>query len=80
MAVKQTVGDTYSGPLEVGKPVGYSGPIDMQAFREAVETYYRKCVHAPGDTSRMNIKMTNNTFDIPSEVVIPQPVTNAEGW
>jgi hypothetical protein len=49
--LKQTVGSDFeSGPIEVGTPQGakYSGPFNYDAFREAVEGYYRGNVGSSG--------------------------------
>jgi len=68
--VKQTVGSSYkSGPIEVGAPkgAGYKGPFNHEAFRAAVEKYYRSLVGSTGkgisiNGSAKNIRMRNNTF------------------
>ncbi len=65
--IQQTVDtDFESTPLEVSKPVGYSGPFNYQAFRQAAEAYYRSLVGGKGSGIRItgggNIRMRNNTF------------------
>ncbi|MGD0923290.1 MAG: hypothetical protein ABSA70_16230 [Terriglobia bacterium] len=65
--IKQTVGgDFESGPIEVSRPHGYKGPINYQAFRDAVEKYYRSLVGSKGRgiaiSGGRNIRMRNNTF------------------
>jgi hypothetical protein len=65
--IKQTVGaDFESGPIEVGRPHGYEGPINYEAFRAIVEKYYRSLVGSQGRGIRIsggrNIRMRNNTF------------------
>jgi hypothetical protein len=65
--IKQTVGSSYeSGPIEVSKPNGYSGPFSHQEFQKAAETYYRSLVGSSGSGIRIqggaNIRMRNNTF------------------
>lgn len=67
--IKQTVGSSFeTGVIEVGPPVGYDGPLNYMAFRDAAEKYYRQLVgskasgiHIEGGS---NIRMTNNTFVI----------------
>jgi hypothetical protein len=40
--LKQAPGGTFdNGPLQVGAPQGYSGPLNDYAFRQAAERYYR---------------------------------------
>ena len=68
--VKQTVGSSYeNGPIEVGSPkgAGYNGPFNHEAFRAAVEKYYRGLVGSTGTAIHIgggakNIRMRNNTF------------------
>jgi len=66
--IKQPVGSNFeTSPLEISKPSGYKGPFNHQAFREAVEKYYRSQVGSSGSGIRIsggasNIRMRNNTF------------------
>jgi len=66
--IKQPVGSNFdTSPLEISKPNGYNGPFNHQAFREAVEKYYRSLVGSSGSGIRIsagasNIRMRNNTF------------------
>lgn len=65
--IKQTVGSSYeTGPIEVSKPHGYSGPFSHQEFQRAAEIYYRSLVGSSGSGIRIqggaNIRMRNNTF------------------
>jgi hypothetical protein len=67
--IKQVVGcDFESGTIEVGSPVGYRGPWNVQEFQAAAERYYRKCVGAGGMGIRLGrgagIVMRNNHFAI----------------
>ena len=66
--VKQTVGSSYeTGPIEVGSPKGYKGPFNHEAFRAAVEKYYRGLVGSTGTGIRIaggdkKIRMRDNHF------------------
>lgn len=65
--IKQSVGSDFeTTPLEVSKPVGYNGPFNYQAFRQAAEGYYRSLVGGKGSGIHIaggsNIRMRNNTF------------------
>ncbi len=65
--IKQTVGSSYeTGPIEVSKPHGYSGPFSHQEFQRAAEIYYSSLVGSSGSGIRIqggaNIRMRNNTF------------------
>lgn len=65
--IKQPVGSDFeTTPLEVSKPVGYGGPFNYAAFREAAENYYRSLVGSKGSGIHIagggNIRMQNNTF------------------
>ena len=66
--IKQMVGSDFeTSPLEISKPTGYEGPFNHQAFRDAVEKYYRSLVGSSGSGIRIaggasNIRMQNNTF------------------
>lgn len=35
-------------PLKVGRPQGYGGPLNYNAFCQAAEVYYRECVEDQG--------------------------------
>jgi len=68
--IKQSIGaDFETGPIEVGKPHGYRGPFNHEAFRAAAEDYYRGLVGSRGSGIRITggkiIRMRNNQFDIP---------------
>jgi hypothetical protein len=65
--LKQTVGSDYeTGSIEVSPPVGYSGPLNYNVFREEVTRYYRGLVGSGGSGIRIvgasNIRMRNNEF------------------
>lgn len=66
--IKQQVGSNFeTSPLEISQPIGYNGPFNHQAFRDAVEKYYRSLVGSSGSGIRIsggasNIRMRNNTF------------------
>lgn len=74
--LKQTVGSDFeSGPIEVGTPQGakYSGPFNYDAFREAVEGYYRGNVGSSGSgigfgSGAKGIRMRHNTFHKQAQV------------
>ena len=64
--IKQTVGSNYeTSPLEIGRPAGYKGPFNYEAFRNGAETYYRSLVGSEASGFRIqgpaNIRMRNNT-------------------
>lgn len=66
--IKQSVGSDFeTTPLEVSKLVGYNGPFNYQAFRQAAESYYRSLVGGQGSGIHIaggsNIRMRNNTFN-----------------
>jgi len=82
--IKQPVGgDFETAPLEVGAPQGYRGPFNHDAFREAVEKYYRRLVGSKGSGIRIsggkNIRMRNNQFVFPSTADIEIQVGKG-GW
>ncbi len=82
--VKQTVGSSFdTSPLEVGSPVGYSGPLNYIAFRDGVERYYRGLVGAQGSgihvTGGSNIRMQNNRF-VKSETIEFDVDIPTRGW
>ena len=65
--IKQTVGSNFeTGVIEVGSPVGYDGPLNYMAFRDAAEKYFRQLVGSSASGIHIvggsNIRMTNNTF------------------
>ena len=68
--VKQTVGSNYEdGPIEISSPRGsnYKGPFNYEAFRAAVEKYYRSLVGSSATGVRIgsgarDIRMRNNIF------------------
>ena len=71
--IKQTVGSSFEkDPIEVSAPVGYDGPLDWEAFRDAVESYYRSLVGSQGSGIRIegskDIRMRNNRFIQPISV------------
>jgi hypothetical protein len=57
--VRQLVG---GGPLEVGDPMRYSGPINCQAFRQAVETYFLDLVGPQVSADVQEGRLQNNIF------------------
>ena len=75
--VKQPIGERSGGPLEVSLPEGYHGSIDYQAFRIAVERYYRSLVG--GSSAGISVGpedsvfMADNTFEHAVTVQIPMP-------
>ncbi|TAN44401.1 MAG: hypothetical protein EPN22_06810 [Nitrospirae bacterium] len=82
--IKLAVGDQYEGgSIEVGKPQGYSGPLNYSAFREAVEKYYRHLVGSSASAIRIsggsNIRMVNNLFVVPMTADIEIDETSG-GW
>ena len=82
--IKQPVGSSFeSTNLEISPPQGYKGPIDYNAFREAVEKYYRNLdggtdsgINIQGGS---NIRMRNNTF-IKESVVTIDVDSKGAGW
>jgi hypothetical protein len=65
--IKQSVGSSFeASPLEVSKPADYKGPFNFEAFRDAVEKYYRGLIGAQGRgiqvTGASNVRMRNNRF------------------
>ena len=84
--IKQPVGDDYAtAPIEVVKPEGYSGPLDYEAFRREVESYYRGLVGSGGGAIRVapggsgRLRMRNNLIFSPKTVRINHP-EGAGGW
>ena len=64
--IKQLVGSDFeTGPIEVSWPKDYDGPMNYDAFRNAVEAYYRSLVGSQGSSIHIegskNIRMYNNT-------------------
>ncbi len=67
--LKQTVGSSYeTGPVEVSDPVGYEGPFNHSAFRDAAERYYRTLVGSQAKGIHIedcsNVRVRNNTFSM----------------
>ena len=64
--VKQTLGARYvDAPLEIGKPSGYSGPFNHEAFSNAANQYYRRIV-------RIFDPATEDPDHIEGELLIPR--------
>lgn len=63
--IKQTVGGSFeTTPIEVAVPEGYKGPFNYQAFRDAVEEYYRSLVGSKGSVLRVKGgRMYNNILN-----------------
>jgi len=73
--VKQPVGGNFeTTPLEVSWPKGYEGPFNYDAFREAVERYYRSGFGSKGSAFHIeggaNIRMKNNVMIKKMEVTL----------
>jgi hypothetical protein len=69
--IKQPVGSSYEfDPIEVYPLKGYQGPLNYEAFRNAVEKYYRTLVGSTASGIRisggLNFRMQNNIFDRPA--------------
>ena len=84
--IKQAQGDKFEGgSIEVGKPHGYAGNLDYEAFRNAVESYFRKLVGSTGAAIKIqggnNIRMFNNWFHVPmkAEITIDTD-SNVQAW
>ncbi len=65
--IKQTVGSSFeTGVVEVSPPLGYDGPLNYMAFRDAAEKYFRQLVGSTASgihiSGGSNIRMRNNTF------------------
>jgi hypothetical protein len=66
--VKQPVGADYErDPIEVGRPLGYKGPMNYNEFRAAAEDYYRQMVGSGARGIRLgpnvrNVRMQKNRF------------------
>jgi hypothetical protein len=84
--IKQTVGSSFdSGPIEVSKPVGYTGPMNYELFRDAVESLYRSLVGSSGTGIRIgvgssNIRMRNNGFSTTREVSFDVAENSGGAW
>lgn len=79
--IKQSVGSNYeSSPIEVYRPQGYQGPLNYEAFRNAVEQYYRSLVGSTGSGIRIvggtNVRMRNNVFI--KEVTVEFPISERD--
>jgi hypothetical protein len=65
--IKQPVGSNYEDfPFEVESPKGIDGPFNYEAFRNAVETYYRELVGSQGSMIKIvnsNVRMMNNRIE-----------------
>lgn len=82
--IKQPVGSSFENtPLEIGAPQGYEGPFNYQAFRDAVEAYYRSLVGEHGSGIHIegasNVRMRNNTHVQEKQVQFEVAEGNA-GW
>ena len=65
--IRQSSGGDYeTGAIEVGRPNAYAGPMNYNAFAEAVEHYYRSLVGSKGTGIRIegakNVRMRDNKF------------------
>jgi hypothetical protein len=84
--VKQLVGADYkTGEIEVGPPIGYKGPFDHVAFRNAVDLYYRKLVGESGQMIRLapgakNVRMRNNTLVIADTAEFDVDTSSGGSW
>ncbi len=66
--IKQLVGGSYeTDPIEVGRPIGFKGSFNYEAFRAEAEKYYRSLVGSNAGAIRItegtNIRMFNNRFE-----------------
>lgn len=82
--VKQTVGSDFeTSPLEVGIPKDYQGALNYQAFRQAVEAYYRSLVGSQARGIRIsggaNIRMHDNIWEQTTVVEFPVQYSD-KGW
>ncbi|MBZ5552634.1 MAG: hypothetical protein LAO21_07940 [Acidobacteriia bacterium] len=57
--IRQMVG---GGPMDVGDPKGYAGPINRTAFRQAVEAYFRELIGPEGSEDAQGGRLQNNIF------------------
>jgi hypothetical protein len=82
VAIKQVVGSTFeTSPLEVSEPIGYEGPFNYDAFRKAVEQYYRDLVGSRGALMHLsegctNVRMQNNHFSLKKDVEFEVSIDN----
>lgn len=82
--IKQTVGSSFdTGPLEVSRPHGYTGPFNYEAFQSAVEKYFRSVVGGSGSgisiQGARNIRMRNNRFQKSATATFPVETDN-KAW
>jgi len=80
--VKQTVGSSFeTAPLEVSAPVGYRGPMNHDALRQAVEGYYRSYIGGAGSGIRLGAhtqaRMRNNRVHARVQVQFEVPQSDA---
>jgi hypothetical protein len=86
VTVKQLVGADYeTGEIEVGPPMGYKGPFNHVAFRNAVDRYYRKLVGASGVAFRFapgakNVRMRNNTLVVADAAEFDVDTSSGGSW
>ncbi len=78
-------GDFEKDALEVGPPQNLKGiTIDYSVFRDLAEKYYRSLIGSTGSgihiVGSSNIKMFNNTFNMPMAADIEVEVTSSGGW
>lgn len=70
--IRQPAGGDMQDLIEVSPPDDYAGPMDYQAFRDAVEGYFRSCVGPEGRGVRMPweavLTMNDVIFGFASEV------------
>lgn len=81
--LKQIVGSSIeSDPIEVGRVIGYSGPMNYEMFRDEAEKYFRSLIGSSGAGIHIqgasNIRMRNNTFE--ASCTVELPVTRDGGW
>jgi hypothetical protein len=82
--IKQAVGSDYeSGPLEVGRPHDYRGPLDYERFRDEVTAYYRSLVGSTGSAIRISggakVRMRNNFYG-KTRVFVMDAEDTGGGW
>lgn len=74
--IKQTVGSNFEeGQIEVGFPVGVTGPFNYESFSDAAKKYYLKLVGPQGTGINFgdgcsNLRMMHNIFKVPFNVEI----------
>ena len=76
--IKQVVGGDYDvDPLEVSRPIGYDGPLNYGAFRDAAEQYYRTLIGPEGrvlhSTGAGKIRFRDNIIIKPHICELPVP-------